>query len=106
MTTTKKYYRTKIEILVQFLQAANAHDGISITHLMYVTFVPHRQVKEYLNILVRNGLLEYERAARTYKTTQKGLKFLQVYEKLLKLANTTATTSDTEMKLVRMNSTA
>jgi predicted transcriptional regulator len=103
MTTIKKYYRTRLETLVQFLRAANVYNGISITHLMYATFVPHRQVKEYLAMLIRNGLLKYEPPLRLYKTTQKGLKFLEVYEKLSRLANTTTTTSGTEMKLLRAN---
>ena len=92
---TKKYYRTKTEILAQFLQAANAYNGISITHLMYNTFVPHTQVKENLGLLVQNELLDYDVIARTYKITEKGTRALDLYKKLQQLTNAT-----TEFKLV------
>src|ERR671939_1974778 len=92
---TKKYYRTKTDILAQFLQAANAHNGISITHLMYNTFVPHTQVKENLGLLVQKELLDYDLITRTYKTTEKGMEALGLYKKLQQLTN-----APTEFKLV------
>jgi predicted transcriptional regulator len=67
------------------VQAASAHNGMSKTQFMYRTFLPYMQVKEYLDILMRNGLLEHERPARIYRTTQKGLKFLEIYRQLEEL---------------------
>jgi predicted transcriptional regulator len=92
---TKKYHRTKTEILIQFLQTACVHNGISITHLMYNTFVPHRQVKENLGLLVQNELVNYDIASRTYKTTEKGKEALDLYGELQQLTNAT-----TEFKLI------
>ena len=40
------------------------------------------QVKEYLTILMRNELVEYDLPAKTYKTTHTGLKFLEGYRQL------------------------
>ena len=74
--------RTRIEIIAQFLQAASTHDGVTKTRFMYRTFLPYMQVKEYLAILLRNELVEYDLPAKTYKTTHKGLKFLKVYQQL------------------------
>ena len=93
--TKKKYYRTKTEILTQFLQAACVHNGISTTHLMYNTFVPHTQVKEYVGLLAQNELLDYDLTTRTYKVTEKGMKALDSYKELQQLTN-----ANTEFKLV------
>jgi predicted transcriptional regulator len=83
---TVKKYRTRTEILVQLLQvAASVNNGISITRLMYGTFVPRWQVKEYLDLLIQNGLLEHDLLARTYKTTEKGIKVIELFEKLQEL---------------------
>jgi predicted transcriptional regulator len=82
---TIRRYRTKTEILAEFLQAASVHNGISRTHLMYNTFVPHRQVKEYLRVVVQNGLLDYDGLTRIYKTTEKGLNVIELCEKLQEL---------------------
>jgi predicted transcriptional regulator len=49
---------------------------------MYGAFLSHSQMKEYLAILVDNGLISYDLDTRTFKTTDKGHRFLQVYNGL------------------------
>jgi winged helix-turn-helix protein len=39
-------------------------------------------LKEYLKVLIENELLGYDFVTRTFKTTQKGLKFLHLYNKI------------------------
>jgi len=39
-------------------------------------------LKEYLTILLENGLLEYEGRRELYRTTEKGMRFLQKYIKV------------------------
>ena len=80
------------------MQAASAHNGMSKTQCMYRIFLPYMQVKEYLDILMRNGLLEYERAARIYKTTQKGFRFLEVYQQLEELKINTIETKSLQVQ--------
>lgn len=55
---------------------------------MYDAFLTYSQLKEYLIILVENGLLEHDEVRRTYKTTEKGLKFLNMYEQMEELMMT------------------
>ena len=43
------------------------------------------QLREYLAVLVENGLIEYE-GNQTYRTTQKGLQVLQLQNKIEELA--------------------
>ena len=49
---------------------------------MYKVFLSQSQLKEYLKVLITNELLGYDSVTRTFKTTQKGLKFLQLYNKI------------------------
>jgi predicted transcriptional regulator len=49
---------------------------------MYNVFLSYAQLKEYLALLIQNGLLEYLEGKNSYRTTEKGLKFLKIYEKM------------------------
>jgi predicted transcriptional regulator len=82
MRSKYKNYRTRTEIAAQILQAANGHNEITKTKIMYKAFLTHTQLQEYLAILIQNGLLEYLDRTKSYKTTEKGLKFLKIYEKM------------------------
>ena len=83
-----------MDILAQILQAANG--SISKTKIMYSVFLSYEQLKEYFSILIQNGLLEYLEVTQTYKTTEKGLKFLKIYERIQgELAPTTTNTNST-----------
>jgi predicted transcriptional regulator len=74
-----KKYRTKEEILAQILQIANSH-GTHKTRLMYTVYLSYERLKEYLAILVQSGLIESIENTGSYRTTEKGLKFLKLLE--------------------------
>ena len=71
-------YRTRTEIITSILEIANRGNGITKTKIMYGAFLSHSQMKEYLTILTDNGLISYNLDTRTFKTTDKGHRFLQV----------------------------
>jgi len=73
-------YRSRTEIVANMLEAANG--GATKTKIMYKAFLSYSQLKEYIEVLVENGLLEYKREDSTFKTTTKGLKFLGITEQL------------------------
>jgi predicted transcriptional regulator len=52
---------------------------------MYNVFLSYAQLKDYLALLIQNGLLEYLEGKNSYRTTEKGLKFLKIYEKMEEL---------------------
>ena len=52
---------------------------------MYNVFLSYAQLKEYLALLIQNGLLEYLEGKNSFRTTEKGLKFLKIYEKMEEL---------------------
>ena len=76
-------YRSRTEIIATILEAANG--GVTKTKIMYKAFLSYAQLKEYLSMLVENGLLE-NRVDGIYKTTNKGIKFLGIYSQIDSLA--------------------
>jgi len=77
-------YRSRTEIVSNILEAANG--GATKTKIMYKGFLSYAQLKEYLAILMHNGLLEYKEGEGKFSTTSKGIKFLGVYTQLDLLA--------------------
>jgi predicted transcriptional regulator len=75
-------YRSRTEIISQILDAANGAVNVTKTRLMYKVFLSQSQLKEYLELLTENELIHYDIITRTFKTTQKGLKFLHLYNKI------------------------
>ncbi len=75
-------HKSTTETISQTLDAANGHIDVTKTGLVYNVFLSPSQLKEYLNLLTENELLRYEFITRTFKTTQKGLKFLYLYNKI------------------------
>jgi predicted transcriptional regulator len=70
-------YRSRSEIVGLLLDAANG-GGATKTKLMYKAYLSFNQLREYLSLLVENGLIEYEEGLRTYRTTEKGIRLLQI----------------------------
>ena len=76
-------YRNKTDIVAHILQAAQA-GPVTKTQIMYKTFISYEQLKTYLPLLTESGLLEngYGKDAQ-YATTEKGIKLLKMYDKIL-----------------------
>ncbi|HXG07656.1 MAG TPA: winged helix-turn-helix domain-containing protein [Nitrososphaera sp.] len=73
-------YRSRTDIVSQILEAANG--GSTKTKIMYKAYLSYAQLKEYLLMLVENGLLEFDKGTQTYKTTSKGNHFLKTYSQI------------------------
>jgi predicted transcriptional regulator len=81
-------YRDRTELFASILDATN--DVITNrTQLMYKTFLSYAQLKQYLSILTENQLIEYRATEQSYKVTEKGQQFLDLYRKMGKLVNDT-----------------
>jgi predicted transcriptional regulator len=73
-------YRSRTDITAQILEAA--HGGVTKTKIMYKAFLSYAQLKEYLTVLIENGLLEYIEGEQIYRTTEKGNRFLKIYNQI------------------------
>ncbi len=76
-------YRDITDIVAQILRSAAQGEGITKTQIMYKVFLSFEQLKKYLPLLIKEGLLDYDdRNERLYTVTEKGIKFLQKYEQI------------------------
>ena len=74
-------YRTRNEIVVDILSSAKDIDGVTKTRVMYHAFLSFTQLKDYLAILLENGMLEHI-GTNKYRTTAKGVKMLETCQKI------------------------
>jgi predicted transcriptional regulator len=79
--------RSRTEITASILESANG--GVTKTKIMYKSFLSYTQLKEYLSVLIENNLIEGLEGTQTYKTTEKGLNFLKMYNEIGELLKTT-----------------
>ncbi|MFL6455897.1 MAG: winged helix-turn-helix domain-containing protein [Nitrososphaeraceae archaeon] len=70
-------YRSRTDIVGLMLEAANG--GATKTKIMYKAFLSYAQLKEYLGVLLQNEVLEYEDETQLIRTTEKGIRLLQMY---------------------------
>ncbi|MGC2570533.1 MAG: winged helix-turn-helix domain-containing protein [Candidatus Nitrosopolaris sp.] len=77
-------YRDKNEIIAQILESANGN-RIRLTKIMYDVYLSHAMTREYLVLLIKKGLLEYLDGERTFKTTDKGMDFLRIHNRVQEL---------------------
>ncbi|HYL66779.1 MAG TPA: winged helix-turn-helix domain-containing protein [Nitrosopumilaceae archaeon] len=79
-------YRGRTEILNEMLEAAKR--GAGKTRIMYKASLSYSQLTGYLYYLQQNGLITHEKDTLVYRSTKKGLKFLNLSNDLSKLART------------------
>ena len=81
-------YRSRTDIVGLILEAANG--GATKTKIMYKAFLSYAQLKEYLTVLLEKDVLEYEEETQLFRTTEKGLRLLQMYnqfDEMMSIAN-------------------
>jgi predicted transcriptional regulator len=74
-------YRSRIDIISQILDAANGC-GTTRGRMVYKAFLNYDKLQEYSMLLIENDLLHYDSTMRTFKTTEKGLRFLHIYNEI------------------------
>lgn len=73
-------YRSRSDIIGLILEAANG--GATKTKIMYKAFLSFAQLREYLSMLSEKGLIEYQDGIQRYKTTEKGIRLLHIYNQM------------------------
>jgi predicted transcriptional regulator len=78
-----KKYRSRTEIIHDILHTANSDgNGVVQTKIMYNAFLSYHQVREYLILLIDNGLIQHDLDSRRFKITEKGIRFLQLCDQI------------------------
>ena len=73
--------RNRIDIIRQILEVANGGVTKKIK-IMYKANLRYAQLKEYLMVLNERDLLRYDLDTQTFKTTEKGVRFLDTYNQM------------------------
>jgi len=72
-------YRSRLEIIRDILTIAVEEGGTKKTRIMYGANLSYRLVTQYLDIVIKAGLLKYD-GKSTYTITCRGKEFLELYE--------------------------
>jgi predicted transcriptional regulator len=80
-------HRSRSEIIAAILEVANGN-RVTLTEILYKTYLSHSYLKEYLLLLVEKDLIEYLQGERTYKTTAKGMHLLRIFTEMRALIDT------------------
>jgi predicted transcriptional regulator len=76
------YYRNRTDIIESILNIANGNEVRQI-EILNKAKITHVIFKEYMSFLIQYGLIEYVPRQETYyKTTAKGLDFLNICNKM------------------------
>jgi predicted transcriptional regulator len=76
-------HRSRLEIISLILDIATRNDGVTQKKILYRAYLSYEHLKKYLTLLQENELINYqEQEGKVYRTTEKGLHFLNLYAKL------------------------
>jgi len=67
-----------------------AEKGVSKTKIMYGAYLSFAQLKEYLKLIVDNGMLALDEKNTLCKTTDVGRTFIKTYERVDQMFDRTA----------------
>ena len=93
-------YRDRTEIITLILASASRMNGVLKTRIMYEAFLSFSQVEEYIALLLRNSLLEHDDLKKTYKTTEKGLRLLELCNSINEIVDTKKMKKDEKNSVV------
>ena len=82
--------RTKIEIIHDILKSIQEKGGkIKPTHLLYKSNLSHTKMKEYISELKKKEMIleELDDDNRYVKITDKGLKYISEYKKIMEFSD-------------------
>jgi predicted transcriptional regulator len=93
-------YRDRTEIITLILASASRMNGVLKTRIMYEAFLSFSQVEEYIALLLRNSLLEHDDLKKIYKTTEKGLRLLELCNSINEIVDTKKTKKDEKNSVI------
>ena len=92
-----KKYRSRFEIASTLLHVAMEGNATK-TRLMYGSFLSFAQINEYLGFLLANELVAKDEGTRMYALTDKGMRFLHIYDELSALIGLNEPTHPLEVR--------
>lgn len=74
------HYRDSQEIIAEILRGSLS--SVNLTRIIYKVCLSYAQTKKYLQLLQKNDLIKYDNGIKLYVTTDKGKKYLQIYDEI------------------------
>ena len=71
-------HRSRQEIIYSILSFMGQR-GTTITKVFYNSMISYEQSREYIDNLIKLGMVTFDERARLYRITAKGEHFLQIY---------------------------
>jgi predicted transcriptional regulator len=81
----QRHLRSKSEKILDILRSIRNCTDIRITQIMYKTYIPNNQLKEYLAMMIQSELIVYIKEEKTFKITEYGMHVLNLYDEMDKL---------------------
>lgn len=95
--------RSEVDIMASILKSA-VPDWQYQTTIMQNAEVSHSQITRYLSSAAKNGLMEESKVTRMYRTSEKGITYLEKYNHLIELFPAILDLPDTKESQVMLDS--
>jgi predicted transcriptional regulator len=76
--------------------------GATKTHIMYKAYLSYSQLKGYLSLLEGRNLIMREKATQLYMLTEKGLQFMNAFDKICELIPTAEERNETHAETLKV----
>jgi predicted transcriptional regulator len=81
----QRQQRSKSEKISDILRSVCNCTGTRKSQIMYETYIPYDQLKEYLTTMIQNELIIYIKEEKTFKITEYGMHVLVLYDEIDRL---------------------
>jgi predicted transcriptional regulator len=81
----QRQQRSNSEKISSILRSTGNRTGTRISQIMYETYIPYNQLKEYLAMMIQNKLIAYVKEKKTFRITEYGMHVLKLYGEMDKL---------------------
>jgi predicted transcriptional regulator len=81
-------YRSRDEIIEFILESISKNqnlDKTKATRIMYNAFLSYSQSREYLSLLLKREILQYNNSNKTYRLTEKGEQYMTLNKQMSEL---------------------
>ena len=81
----KHHRRDEIDIIAAILKCIininnSKNHKATKSKIMYGSYLSYTQLTGYLSLLIKKELIEYQKSEQTFRTTAKGVHYLNVYD--------------------------
>lgn len=78
-------YRSRDEIIEFILESISKNqtlDKTTASRIMYNAFLSYAQLKEYLSLLLKREIIQYNNSNKTYRLTEKGEQYMTLNKQI------------------------